>query len=106
MILYHLTPRENVGSICERGLLLEKAQTGHKVIWLCAGSRVDWAAAHCARRHSVDEADLAMFRVNVRWEILHRHSRCLWYCELDIPPTSIYLCRVSSQSTQKPCEVK
>jgi hypothetical protein len=106
MILYHLTPRDNVGSITDHGLLTAFARDDTRRIWLCAGSRVQWAAEHVARRHGVPQEDLAMLRVVIRWESARRHSRCLWYCQHDIPITSIHLCQVSSQSTPRPCVAK
>jgi hypothetical protein len=99
VLLYHVTPRINYRSIYVFGLLLRAARDEPHEIWLVSASKVNWALAHCARRHAVPVDSLTVIAVDVprRWSMdgslsgntrtrkLKRYKRGVWRCAVDIP---------------------
>lgn len=87
--LRHATPRKNVRSIHEHGLLPWLAKGRLRAVWLHSPAQTDWAIAHVARRHAVDPADVVILEVEVSRRVLKRFKRGLWTCPVRIAPQFI-----------------
>ncbi len=87
--IQHATPRRNVRSIFLRGLLPALARGKLKAVWLHASNRTDWATAHVARRHHVQEVEVVVLVVRVPRSWLRRNRRGVWYCAQIIDPDRI-----------------
>ena len=88
MKLRHATPRVNLSSIRERGLLLSFARCTPAAVWLHVPSRSAGLTLHAMRRHACD--DIAVIEVNVPRSWLTRSRwRGLWIVRRDVPPSRI-----------------
>lgn len=61
--LYHVSPKDNLDSIYERGILPEKSRGKKQLIWLVDEQRLPWALAHCSVQHDCKVSDLMILRV-------------------------------------------
>lgn len=86
MRLYHVTPRRNLPSIREHGILGRLAKDRLKVAWVCAQSRIEWALLHCQKRHGCRLGDLVAIEVKMPRAKLRRFARGLWNAKGDVPP--------------------
>lgn len=86
MLLRHATPRKNLASIQQLGLLCSKSQGRLKVVWLHAPSKTPWAVRHVAKRHGALIQDVVVLEVRVPRKWLRRNRWRVWYSRRDIPP--------------------
>lgn len=87
--LRHASPRRNVASIHENGILPWLAKGRLRVVWLHSPAQTDWAVAHVAKRHSVDPADVVVFEVELPRGLLKRFKRGVWTCPARVWPHQI-----------------
>jgi hypothetical protein len=92
MYLYHATPSDNLVSIVERGLDVDKAAGALKACWMCNEKKVAWAILHVAKRHKVLADQVVVCRIRVPRPWLIRSRVGLWYCLRDIPADRIVGC--------------
>lgn len=79
MRLYHATPKANVDSILQHGLLPSRAEGKIKGVWLHTHSKREWAVLHTQKRHSIlDMDDIVLIEVNIPRSRLTRRWRGLW----------------------------
>lgn len=89
MLLRHATPKRNLGSIRQSGLLTSKSKGKLKAVWLHATAKTAWATIHTVRRHGGRIEDVVILEVSVPRGWLRRSKRGLWYTLKDIPPTRL-----------------
>lgn len=65
IVLYHVTPKENLASILERGILPQMSRGKEKVSWYVDRARLNWSCAHVSARHSVAVDSLIVLFVEV-----------------------------------------
>ncbi len=90
MILYHVTPSGNLGSIQNVGL--DWRQFGRSVkkgIWLAEAWRLMWARYHVARWHTHDHEDMAVLKVRISRSDLRRVRDGIWITQTLILPAQI-----------------
>lgn len=75
LVVYHVTPEENVLSILRDGLLPEKATSKWKVVWLVSRMNISWAMIHCSNAHRVFIDEMAVCAVHVTSEQLYHFNR-------------------------------
>ena len=75
MILYHVTPASNLGTILACGINPACSRGARPVSWYCDRQRLGWALAHVARWQRVRPADLVIFRVRIPARLLTRTGR-------------------------------
>lgn len=89
MLLRHATPRRNLGTIQQSGLLCSKSQGRLSVVWLHSPSKSSWATLHTVKRHGGRVEGVVIIEVEVPRSWLRRNRRKLWYCPRDIPATRL-----------------
>jgi len=85
MRLLHTTPRKNLNSISERGILVEFHQCHSPAIWLHAPANSAYAVRCVCRRHGCTEVDLVDLVVSVPRKWITRYSCGVWRCWQDVP---------------------
>ena len=86
MRLRHATPRKNLPSIWQHGLLCSKSQGGLPVVWVHAPSKSAWAALHTVKRHGGRVEGVVILEVEIPRSWLRRSRKGLRYCGRDIAP--------------------
>jgi hypothetical protein len=86
MILRHATPRKNMPSIDQQGLLTSKSKGRLPVVWLHAPSKTAWAVLHVVKRHGGRVEDVVVVEVDVPRRWLRRSRKRLWNTARDVPP--------------------
>ncbi len=86
MLLRHATPKRNLPSIQQSGLLTRKSKGKLAVVWLHSPAKSAWAAVHTVRRHGGRIEAVVVLELNVPRRWLRRNRRGLWYCPQDISP--------------------
>jgi hypothetical protein len=84
--LRHATPRKNLKSIQQQGLLTSKSKGRLKVVWLHTSTRSSWAVLHTVKRHGGRVEDVVIIETTVPRSWLRRSRRGLWYSQKDVPP--------------------
>ena len=93
MKIFHATPRANIESIKENGLLASKAKKKDKFVWLHTPSRSHWAIIHTCKNHKADWDDVAIIEIDIPRSWLKAHKLTIqgkgmngfWKCNRDIP---------------------
>ena len=65
MKVFHATPKSNLDSIKQNGLLVSKAKKSCKFVWLHTPSRSHWAILHTSQNHGADWDDVAIIEIDV-----------------------------------------
>lgn len=60
MVVYHITPSENVQSIYEHGVSPRFSNCARNRVFVVSRHRIEWAIIHCSNRHSVSVDQLAV----------------------------------------------
>lgn len=87
MRVFHVTPRRNLPSIREHGLLTRFSLTGQPRICLVHRGDVKWAIEHIKQRHEC--ADVAVLYVDLGRKPYKREGFHWLYVERDIDPEKI-----------------
>jgi hypothetical protein len=87
--LYHVTPRLNVGTIYDHGILVSCHRGRTVGVWMCDGDRLPWAVAHIARHNGCRQCDLSILHVNVNGMALHSVRKGIYVSGEDVPPKRI-----------------
>jgi hypothetical protein len=91
MKLRHCTPRRNLESIRQHGLLLSYAQCRPISIWLHAKSKTPGIKLHVAKRHAVAAEEIVTIEVSIPRSWLRKSRwRGLYHIEKDVPPDRIH----------------
>jgi len=86
MLLRHATPKRNLPSIQQTGLLTSKSKGKLAVVWLHSPAKSAWAVVHTVRRHGGRVEQVVVIELTVPRSWLRRSKRGLWYCPKDVPP--------------------
>jgi hypothetical protein len=89
MLLRHATPRRNLPSIRQRGLLCSKSRGRLPVVWLHSPAKSAWAVLHTVKRHGGRVEDVVILEVEVPRRWLRRHRRGLRYSAHDVTSARI-----------------
>jgi len=105
MLLFHVTPRRNLPSIFQSGLLPEWAEPGRpERVWLSTTEKLYWCFVHVASWQACPVAHLVALVVDVpRGRLCHRR-RGIWYTSVQICPDQIFpyqLCLVNTGITRR-----
>lgn len=87
--LYHVTPRINVCTILQHGLLTDLANGQIRGVWLCDAVRLPWAVAHIGKHHGVRVNDLSILTVDASDITLRRIRSGVFVSKADIEMTRI-----------------
>lgn len=72
IVLYHVTPKENLASILQRGVLPQMSRGKDKVSWFVDRARLTWSCAHVSARHSVAVDSLIVLSVVATPDMLQK----------------------------------
>lgn len=89
MDLFHLSPERNLRSILTDGILISKAQTVRKVVFLAERALVLHLFDHVSRRHGCTVHDVIAFRVSIARPQLVRFRPGIWFVPQDVPVTML-----------------
>jgi len=75
-ILFHVTPKKNLNSILDSGILPSMSQGKREVSWFATAPTLNWALAHISAKRNMPVSELIVFRVvvdkqfltNTRWK--------------------------------------
>lgn len=79
LVVYHVTPAENVMNIHDKGLLPSLAKGKMQAVWFVSRQHIQWAIIHCSNNHSTLPEDLAVCAVLVDGKDLYRFNRPGFY---------------------------
>lgn len=68
--VFHVSPKENLTSILNKGVLPQLSRGREKVSWWVTREKMAWALAHVSARHSVAVDSLDVFPAFVNVEML------------------------------------
>ena len=94
MKVFHATPKSNLDSIKQNGLLVSKAKKSCKFVWLHTPSRSHWAILHTSQNHGADWDDVVIIEIDVprswikanKLTIRGKGLNGFWKCDRDISP--------------------
>jgi hypothetical protein len=93
--LYHATRRDNLASIIEHGLLVQKADWTAKLkgCWMVSprekGRFLAWATLHTIRKHQAQLEDGILIEVNIPRSKLTHFRDGLYYSTQDVEPSRL-----------------
>jgi len=79
LVLYHVTPAENVLSILETTIDPKYAKGKMPVIWMVSRHRIEWALIHTSVHHDTAIDSLAVCAVHVFGKDVYRFNRAGFY---------------------------
>jgi hypothetical protein len=89
MLILHTTPRKNLASILERGLLRYSRGRGQPVVWCHTKRKMEWAIRHLAKHHRCNPSDMVMLASNIPKRWLCRYRYGIYRVWRDIPASAI-----------------
>ena len=79
LILYHVTPSENVQSILQNGIDPAYATGKMKASWYVSRHRIEWAIIHAANLHHCTPDEMHVCAVHVLGSTMYRFNRAGFY---------------------------
>jgi len=79
LVLFHVTPAENVQSILECGIDPKYATGKMKAAWFVSKQRIEWALIHTSAHHHVQIDELAVCAVMVYGRDMYKFNRPGFY---------------------------
>ncbi len=90
MRVRHATPRNNVPSINQMGLLTRFATGKMPAIWFHTASLTPWSILHTSTRKGCQAEHVTVLELNVPRSWLRKAGKSgLWYAKRDIPASCI-----------------
>lgn len=92
MIIYHVTPTNNLSSILERGISPEFSKGRFPACWYVSTEQTKlWAIAHVSARHHVDANSISVFEVDTEFDAL-KHTRWMYVytCTVVMHPARVF----------------
>lgn len=94
MILIHTTPRRNLDSIREYGILCSFSRGARPAVWLHDTWRSPWAETHVELKHDCSGQEIVHIVVEVRDQSVRKHADGLYYSMEDITPSQLKAAQV------------
>jgi len=89
IVVYHLTPDENVWSINQHGIDPNKARGKMKASWYVSKHNIEWAAIHTSIQHHVTPDCLSVCACLVDTSVLYKFFKPgFYYCYDIVKPES------------------
>lgn len=86
LVVYHITPSENVQSILEVGVSTRYSHCKNNTVWVVSRQRIEWAIIHASNRHSVSVDNLAVCSLLVDGRHLTRLGRPgIYFASITLP---------------------
>ena len=90
IVVYHLTPEENVWSINVSGINPGKALGKMRASWFVSKNHIEWAAIHASVRHHVTPDGLSVCACLIETSLLYKFFKPgFYYCYNTVQPESI-----------------
>jgi hypothetical protein len=97
--VYHVTLASNLLSIRSHGLLVVRAKTSHKWIWLCSRTKVKWAVDHLRAKRPVFNGRLVVLMCDLPQNRLIFWRRGIYATRYSVESSRVRLCRTISPIT-------